>query len=193
MKAPRASKGRARKPSRVEDFRLSDSPSHLLRRAQQFASDIYARAGMADTVTLRQTVLLAAIAEEEGRSQSELVRTTGVDRSTLADMMARMERKGLIARGAASDDGRAKAVKLTAAGRARLSAALPAIRKVDEALLAALPGPKRRMFRMTLGAIADAADTAAETELAEAKAEKKRLKAQRKADKARAKKKKKKR
>src|SRR5262245_30301180 len=97
-------------------FRLSESPSHLLRRAEQYAAETFLKAGMTDGVTLRQTVLLAAIAEEEGASQSDLVRATGVDRSTLAEMMARMERKGLISRSAAEDDGRAKSVSLTRQG-----------------------------------------------------------------------------
>ena len=125
-------------PSR-EVFRLSRSPSHLLRRAEQFAAELFARSELHDGVTLRQTVLLAAIAEAEGASQSDLVRTTGVDRSTLAEMMARMEKRGLIARAAAADDGRAKSVRLTADGRRRLAAVLPAIRNVDRSLLAALP------------------------------------------------------
>lgn len=177
---------------RGEDFRLRDSPSHLLRRAQQYASDIFARDGVTDTVTLRQTVLLAAIAEEEGRSQSELVAATGIDRSTLADMMARMEHKKLISRVAASDDGRAKAVKLTASGRSRLAAALPAMRQVDQAILAVLPFPKRRAFLSTLGDIAAAAETSARTDAEEAKSEKKRAKAEKAAKKAKRKAKKKK-
>ena len=85
---------------RREVFRLSESPSHLLRRAEQFAAETFLKAELPDSITLRQTVLLAAIAEAEGASQSSLVSATGVDRSTLAEMMARMEQKGLISRSA---------------------------------------------------------------------------------------------
>jgi len=147
-----------RKASPREVFRLSRSPSHLLRRAEQFATELFARSELYDGVTLRQTVLLAAIAEAEGASQSDLVRTTGVDRSTLAEMMARMENKGLIARAAAADDGRAKSVRLTADGRRRLDAVLPAIRNVDRSLLAALPASKRADFQSILAELAEAAD-----------------------------------
>lgn len=172
-----ASGGKAAEAN-IEEFRLSGSPAHLLRRAQQFSSDIFTKAGLADSVTLRQTVVLAGIAEQEGRSQADLVRATGIDRSTLADMMARMERKGLIARGAAAADGRAKSVKLTASGRARLAEAAPALRKADAALLAALPRNKRKAFSDTLAALAEAAAEADEREIAEAKAAKKRAKQQ---------------
>jgi MarR family transcriptional regulator, temperature-dependent positive regulator of motility len=153
-------------------FRLSASPSHLLRRAEQFAAEIFMKAG-GDGVTLRQTVLLAAIGEAEGASQSDLVRATGIDRSTLAEMMARMEKKGLIARQAARDDGRAKSVKLTAAGRGKLAETLPSVRRVDEALIRALPKDKRASFRATLTALAIAANVAHDTEVAEIKKQKK--------------------
>lgn len=141
-----------------EVFRLSQSPSHLLRRAEQFAADLFARSDLHDGVTLRQTVLMAAIAEAEGASQSDLVRTTGVDRSTLAEMMARMEKRGLIARAAAADDGRAKSVRLTSEGRRRLNEALPGIRAVDRALLAALTASQRSAFQSILSGLAESAD-----------------------------------
>jgi DNA-binding MarR family transcriptional regulator len=173
----------------AQAFRLSESPSHLLRRTEQFASDIFMKAG-GDGVTLRQTVLLAAIAESEGASQSDLVRATGIDRSTLAEMMARMEKKGFIARQAARDDGRAKSVKLTASGRAKLAETLPAVREVDAQLIEALPRNKRLSFRVTLSALAAAADKAHDAEAAEIKRTKKERKLA-KADKARRRKRKK--
>lgn len=139
-------------------FRLSESPSHLLRRAEQFAAETFLKAELPDSITLRQTVLLAAIAEAEGASQSSLVSATGVDRSTLAEMMARMEQKGLISRSAAHDDGRAKSVTLTNEGWRRLEDALPAMRAVDKALLEALPANRRAVFKATLLTLADAAD-----------------------------------
>lgn len=150
----------AKGPAKTEAFRLTESPSHLLRRAEQFAADMFARSELRDGVTLRQSVLLAAIAESEGVSQSDLVRMTGVDRSTLAEMMARMERRGLIARAAARDDGRAKSVRLTAQGRRRLDSAVPAMRLVDKALLAAVPVANRSLFRALLVSLAEAADRA---------------------------------
>ncbi len=154
--------GAARKPAARparEVFRLSQSPSHLLRRAEQFAADLFARSDLHDGVTLRQTVLMASIAEAEGASQSDLVRTTGVDRSTLAEMMARMEKRGLIARAAAADDGRAKSVRLTTEGRRALNDALPAIRAVDRALLMAMPAAQRGGFQAILSGLAESADS----------------------------------
>ena len=155
-KANTAKRTGARSPREV--FRLSQSPSHLLRRAEQFAAELFANSTLHDGVTLRQTVLMAAIAEAEGASQSDLVRITGVDRSTLAEMMARMESRGLIVRAAAADDGRAKSVRLTAMGRRKLDLGVPAIRVVDRALLAAVSTPRRAAFQAILSELSDAAD-----------------------------------
>ncbi len=151
------------------EFRLSDSPSHLLRRAQQYVSESFLKTTLADTVTLRQSVVLAAIAESEGLSQTELVEATGVDRSTLAEMIARMEKKGLVARSAARGDGRAKSVSLTETGRSALAEALPAMMAVDTALLDMLPRNRRRSFADTLEIIVQKASEAGSAEDAAAR------------------------
>jgi DNA-binding MarR family transcriptional regulator len=165
-------------------YRLSQSPSHLLRRAQQLAADIFTRAGMEDAVTLRQTIVLAAIAESEGRSQAELVHATGVDRSTLAEMMARMEKRGLIERLTARLDMRAKAVRLTPMGRERLASALPAIEQADAALMQFLPRARRKGFADTLAALTSAGVAAEEARLAAARAAKAEARARKAAEKA---------
>lgn len=139
-------------------YRLSRSPGHLLRRAQQFSSETFADAGLGDGITFRQSVVLAAVAEAEGSSQSDLVRATGVDRSTLADMIARMERRGLVQRRAADGDARAKAVWLTKQGRSALDDALPAMRAADAALLEALPKNRRKSFLDILSLLAGASE-----------------------------------
>lgn len=156
--ARRPDRKTARSVKRGPTFRLSESPSHMLRRAEQFAAETFLKAELPDGVTIRQTVLLAAIAEADGASQSNLVGVTGVDRSTLAEMMARMEQKGFIVRSAAEDDARAKSVSLTNEGRRRLEIALPAMRAVDKALLEALPANRRASFKATLLTLAKAAD-----------------------------------
>ena len=100
------------------EFSLDRSASHLLHRAQQFAAEKFEGMGAID-ITLRQFAVLAAIQENEGCSQSDLVKSTGIDRSTLADMVQRMEKRGLIARAAAADDDGFQLAGRTGAGLAR--------------------------------------------------------------------------
>ncbi|MEO0981538.1 MAG: MarR family transcriptional regulator [Pseudomonadota bacterium] len=139
-------------------FMLNASPSHLLHRAQQFAANQSADALKAAGVTLRQFAVLAAVAEAEGTSQSQLVDATGIDRSTLADMVARMEKGGLLLRKESTSDLRAKSVWLTSEGRAALKTAAPAVSDADDQLLSALPKNRRASFLSILAVLADASD-----------------------------------
>lgn len=139
-------------------FRLARSTSHLLHRAQQLAADRFAFLVGESGVTLRQFAVLAAIEEQPGLSQTDLVRATGIDRSTLADMMNRMEKRGLVVRSASPNDGRANAVALALAGEQILQAATKHARAADAAILDVLPKNKRRAFQATLEMLADIAD-----------------------------------
>jgi len=153
----------ARSPSAAADaepYELGESASHLLHRAEQLASDRFSQLGDAD-ITLRQFAVLAAIAETPGLSQSELVRITGVDRSTLADMMMRMERRGWITRTSAPLDGRALSVHLALAGSTILQATRRAAREADAAVLKLLAPTKRRTFVTILIKLIKAADEVA--------------------------------
>ena len=136
------------------EFNLDRSASHLLHRAQQFAAERFESMGELN-ITLRQFAVLAAVAEQEGCTQSDLVRSTGIDRSTLADMVARMERNALIERRTAKLDARAKSVHLTEDGRATLDAALPMVQREDEAILDMMPKNRRRAFLGVLGLLAN--------------------------------------
>ena len=87
-----------------DDFNLESSLSHLLHRAQQMAANESAVKLRQAGVTLRQFSVLAAASQEDGPSQSRLVDLTGIDRSTLADMLNRMEKTGLITRATSEDE-----------------------------------------------------------------------------------------
>jgi DNA-binding MarR family transcriptional regulator len=122
------------------------SPSHLLHRAQQVAADMHNRAFGANGLTQRQVAVLATIFQHSGVSQSELVAKTGIDRSTLAEMVARMETRGLLLREKSPTDNRAKTVKLSAIGQEAILAAIPDLEAIDQAMLAHLPSSKRAIL-----------------------------------------------
>ena len=139
---------------------LDRSPSHLLHRALQLALDIYALDPEAGNVTQRQFAVLCAVADDEGLSQTGLVRATGIDRSTLADMVARLIAKGLLARERSVSDARANTVRLTDTGRAVLDAAAPRVEAADQRLLDLLGAKKRDAFMDALRKLAKAAESA---------------------------------
>ena len=143
-------------------FKLNNSPSHLLHRAQQIAANHSANALKAAGVTLRQFSVLAALDGNEGVSQSDLVNATGIDRSTLADMVARMEKGGLIKRAASKSDARAKSVSLMAKGRKALDKAAPAVAEADKMLFASLAKTKQDALMSGLeGLVAESEASAA--------------------------------
>jgi len=122
---------------------LDRSPSHLLHRALQLSLDIYSETFEAGGPTQRQYAVLSAVEAYEGLTQTDLVRITGIDRSTLADMAARMITKGLLERQRSASDARANAVSLTAAGRELLEDAKPKMAAADARLLKLLSSGKR--------------------------------------------------
>lgn len=163
---------------------LAASPSHLIHRALQLALDIYAAETGTDGLTQRQFAVLEAVSQKSGLTQTELVRATGIDRSTLADLVVRMTRKGLLERERSVVDARAMAVRLSEAGAAALDAARPRVEAADKRIMALLPKGKREGFLALLSDLASAADEAPDKAQAEARAAKKVLKEARKAERA---------
>ena len=139
------------------DAGLDRSPSHLLHRALQLALDIYAEETGTGALTQRQFAVLSAVMAKEGCTQSELVRATGIDRSTLAELVARLIGKDLLARERSTLDARANTVRLTDAGRAAVQDAGPKVAQADARILALMPGAKRDTFLKTLRDMARAA------------------------------------
>jgi DNA-binding MarR family transcriptional regulator len=146
------------KKQKSTDGGLSQSVTHLLHRVLQLALDYHAEASGAAGLTQRQFTVLAAAGAADGVSQSDLVRATGIDRSTLADLVARMIAKGLLERERSSTDARANTVRLSEAGRIALVEGGRPAAKSDARLLDLLPAKKRETFLKTLTTLAAAAD-----------------------------------
>lgn len=133
--------------------RLDRSPLHLLHRAGQCAAEVFqAELGSGD-LTPRQYAVLLTVSTNEGLSQTHLVERTGIDRSTLADIVRRMLKKGLLQRRRTKEDARAYAVKLTEEGWRVLKSAEPLARKVDDRILSALTAAQRDRLVQDLNSI----------------------------------------
>jgi DNA-binding MarR family transcriptional regulator len=129
----------------------------MLHRAEQLAADRFAQL-VGGALTLRQFAVLAAVAELSGRSQIELVRATRIDRSTLADLLRRLQRRGWLTRTASDLDRRAYSVRLTPDGAAILLASTQHARAADAAILDLLPRAKRKAFMNTLLRLCELSD-----------------------------------
>jgi DNA-binding MarR family transcriptional regulator len=142
-------------------FDLAESPAHLMRRCHQFYGDLYSRESGTQDLTKQQYLVLLALEHQDGKgiSQTALVETTGIDRSTLAEMVRRMLERGLVSRERVKDDQRANAVAITQTGRKALRGARLAASRAEKAFLEVLPAGDRGRFVKALALIAAAADS----------------------------------
>ena len=142
---------------------LGRSPVHLLHRASQAVQVVFAMGMETNDLTPRQLAVLVAVAENEGLSQTDLVERTGIDRSTLADIVKRLKGKHLLQRRRTKEDARAYAVKLTEEGQRLLRTAEPLAKRVDERILDALPAKHRAAFMGALASIVSTLERAEPT------------------------------
>ncbi|ESQ92731.1 MarR family transcriptional regulator [Asticcacaulis sp. AC460] len=165
------------KPSDAPEPRstLEGSPAHLLHRVLQIALDIYNETAGEGALTQRQFAVLQALDGSEGLSQTDLVKITGIDRSTLADLVARMIAKELLVRERSATDARANLVQLAPAGKTALDEMQPRVLQADEKILSLLSPPKRDSFVKLLRKITAAREVelSGETPVRKAKADKK--------------------
>lgn len=131
---------------------LDRSPIHLLHRAGQAADIVFGDEMKAD-VTPRQLAILISLDAEPDLNQTRLVELTGVDRSTVADLVKRLQKKGLLQRRRTKEDARAYAVRLTAEGTRMLRTAVPAWERIEARVLDTLPPGRREQFLEGLHAI----------------------------------------
>ncbi|MCB1519200.1 MAG: winged helix-turn-helix transcriptional regulator [Hyphomicrobiaceae bacterium] len=122
------------------------SALHLLHRAGQIADELFTLNMGKNELTPRQFEVLKAVSMSDEPSQTMLVEMTGIDRSTLADIVRRLVDRGLVTRKRTRHDARMYALKLSEKGEMTIRDAQPAVEQTDERILAALPQRDRELF-----------------------------------------------
>lgn len=105
-----------------------------------------------DITTTQYTVLRAA-SQKEGLSQQDIINATGIDRSTVSQVVQLLTRKGLLKRKRTRHDARAYAISLTEAGRDVLKKSEPIMGRIEQELVAALPATRAKTFVSNLRTI----------------------------------------
>jgi len=127
---------------------------YLTRRAQQRHMAAWTRIASTEISSVQYTILVVLDRLGEA-SQRVLCDEADLDRSTIADLVARMERKGLIARQRDPGDARRNTVTLTDAGRGERLRLRPLVEQVQEALMASMSEEDRRALRAGLHGLLD--------------------------------------
>ena len=124
---------------------------HLLHRAGQRADGLFAQHLGSEDLTPRQFMVLQAVDENEGLSQVDIMAATGIDRSSVTDLVRRLVKQGLLRRRRQKRDTRLYAVRLTPEGRKALTAGAPAAAATEEDLMGAvLPGQRQEFLRVLM-------------------------------------------
>lgn len=133
---------------------VSDYTGYLIRRAQQAHVAAWQREVSAD-VTSVQFGVLSVLAGTPGASQQHLVERLDLDRSTIADIVSRLERRGLIERVRDAVDRRRNVLHLTDRGQRELEHLLPRVARVDEVLTDGLTAEDAATLRRILTMLLD--------------------------------------
>ena len=130
----------------LENFRLEEIPSHLLRRAHFCAEEMFAREFAAEGLTPRQKAALINVYQNPGQNQKALAERLFMDHNTVADMVSRLVYSGLLDRKNAVDDKRAYQLFLTNAGADLLEQIMARDVELERRLLERLPEEYRPLF-----------------------------------------------
>ena len=129
---------------------LADRPGFLIRRLHQIHVALFLEECGGFDVTPVQYSIMTAVQATPGLDQARLGEEVGVDRATLANVVGRLEARGLVQRQPSPDDRRLRLVRMTEAGSDLLARMGPAARRAHDRTIAALPEPERRAFTQSL-------------------------------------------
>jgi len=135
---------------------LMQHPGHLLRRALQAMNELWDEE-VSHTITSPQFAALNALYCEPGLDQRTLGRRISLDRSTVAEVVARLSSRGLIRTERDSRDARRKVIRLTTRGLHSVQQLIPRTHVMTRRLVGALDGPGQdELLRLLTRVVIDA-------------------------------------
>ena len=124
-------------PTTRVSARLQQSPGHLIRVAQQVHTRLWSEHVGAD-LTAPQFAVLLVLALEPGADQRTVGERASLDKATMAEMVSRLVRRGLVQRRRDPSDGRRNLLSLSPAGQDLLHRSAAGVAEVQRLLLAPL-------------------------------------------------------
>ena len=155
------------KPSIRQPQTPIDSPDRrrmpvLLRRAWYGLNQAFRRRIAHLNITPDQFTVMRNLLEHEGISQRQLTGLMSSDPNTVASLLERMEKAGLVQRQTHEKDRRANSLRLQTLGRNKYEAARDEAVRLQVEILSTLPEEVRDKFLHDLDLVADACRLAAE-------------------------------
>jgi MarR family transcriptional regulator, lower aerobic nicotinate degradation pathway regulator len=139
--------------SATDAYVLDRQVGHLLRRASQRHTALFARRFAAFDLTPLQFAVLMKLREAGPLSQNLLGRLTAMDPNTVQGVILRLLRRRLVTRSGSPEDKRRKLLALTAAGRSLAEKLVVEGEAISEETLAPLSSAQRRQFLALLAKV----------------------------------------
>ena len=136
-------------------------PGHLIRRAHQIATAVFMREANASDLTAVQFSALVVIREHPGIDATRVSDLIHFDRSTIGNVLDRLEKKGLILRQAGKEDRRTKRLYLTPQGRIELRKLAAKVTRIADGIVAPLSASDRAHLMKLLAKLVGAGVEAA--------------------------------
>ncbi len=121
-------------------------PGHLIRRLQQMAVSVFAQECEGFDITPVQYAALVALRDNPGIDATRIAALVAIDRSTMGNVLERLEGKGFIERRANPQDKRVKLLKLSRRGARLLADCEPFVRAAQERMVEPLDAAERLQF-----------------------------------------------
>jgi DNA-binding MarR family transcriptional regulator len=143
---------KAARPGKVKSRTYEElwtRPGYLIRRLHQIHVGLFTEECGSEDVTPVQSAILTVLQSGEEMDQLTLSTSVGIDRTSGADVIRRLERRGLLARQSSKFDRRAKLVKITDEGKAFIKRVRPHMARAQDRLVAPLTDDEREeLFRL---------------------------------------------
>jgi MarR family transcriptional regulator, lower aerobic nicotinate degradation pathway regulator len=135
---------------------MDELPGYYIRRLHQIAAAIFLQETEAHGLTPVQFAALSKVGLTPGVDQRTLAGSIGLDTSTIAGVIDRLEARGLMLRNASSEDRRVRLLSLTSEGQSLLRAIEPDMLKAQQRILKPLPAAERDAFMRMLRKLVEA-------------------------------------
>ncbi|PSM39735.1 MarR family transcriptional regulator [Streptomyces dioscori] len=136
---------------------LSTHPGHLARRLQQ-AHYLLWNTMVSEEITSPQFAVLNALVAEPGLDQRTVGERVGLDRSTIAEVISRLGRRGLLDKVRDPQDGRRSLLRLTDDGGRVHRKLTVRTARMNQVFLAPLSGDEQALFFSLIQRVSDAAE-----------------------------------
>lgn len=133
-----------------EPVDIASQPGYYIRRLHQISVAIFLQETEAFGVTPVQYAALQTVDNHPLIDQRTLARTIGLDTSTIAGVIDRLESRGLLVRSASPEDRRVRQLSLTDMARQLLADIGPSMLKAQALILGPLPPQDQAEFTRML-------------------------------------------